>query len=621
MSLVILPRNQLVGTSGVPRTGAEAYFYEPGTETPISVYTTSAYSVAHDSPVLALSGGIFPAIYVNPAVNATYKVVVKDSAGSTVYTNDDVPAQVMSQAEIGLALYPRTTAEISAGITPTDYAYPPGNVLRYGADSTGVASATSAFANAFTVGGAVTIPPGTYLLSTECAATITDLDITAYGATVNCSLADSGGFDSAIELTGSSTSRVTIRGLKLVYTGAASGESLYGIRTPTTTIASMHMEDVSVTGFRYYAGEILAAKHQYDNCNFSDNYHAGLYAGGTGAVVLVNGGIYSNNGNGSDNTTGYGIVMSAASSKINGGRYTDNDRYGIDCRRANNVVVDGAYVYNSGYVGIYAVNEDAEKDASNIKVVNCTVDMQSRSGSDMGIWVGASGSSITSSAGEILVQGNTVRNCVGEGIVVSTGTSGGFPRFINVSDNDITTTGDFAINIAGTLKPYAVIVSKNQIQDSTEIQVSTGQFATIVDNQFYFTNSPTRLIYCDADKGLIRGNIAVGTITSATTVELGSNCTTYFVGDNILGSYLRGSGTFDPSSLADGAGETTTLTAAGASVGDKVTVGFSNDLAGITVTAWVSSANTASIRFQNESGTNPNDLSSGTLRVSVTKEK
>lgn len=79
---------------------------------------------------------------------------------------------------------------------------------------------------------------------------------------------------------------------------------------------------------------------------------------------------------------------------------------------------------------------------------------------------------------------------------------------------------------------------------------------------------------------------------------------------------IRGSATYDAANLADGAGETTTVTATGAAVGDFVLVGHSIALAGMTVTGWVSAANTVSVRVQNESGA-PVDLASGTLRVLV----
>lgn len=82
---------------------------------------------------------------------------------------------------------------------------------------------------------------------------------------------------------------------------------------------------------------------------------------------------------------------------------------------------------------------------------------------------------------------------------------------------------------------------------------------------------------------------------------------------------LSGSATYDPPSLADGAGATTTVTVTGAALGDFAEASFSLDLQGITVTAWVSAANTVSVRFQNESG-GVLDLASGTLRARVRKQ-
>jgi hypothetical protein len=80
-----------------------------------------------------------------------------------------------------------------------------------------------------------------------------------------------------------------------------------------------------------------------------------------------------------------------------------------------------------------------------------------------------------------------------------------------------------------------------------------------------------------------------------------------------------GSATYNPPSLNDGDGATTTVTCAGAALGDYVSASFSLDLQGIMLTAWVSAADIVSVRFQNESG-GVIDLASGTLRVAVLKQ-
>jgi hypothetical protein len=81
---------------------------------------------------------------------------------------------------------------------------------------------------------------------------------------------------------------------------------------------------------------------------------------------------------------------------------------------------------------------------------------------------------------------------------------------------------------------------------------------------------------------------------------------------------LQGKATYDPPSLVDGAGTTTTVTVPGAALGDFASAAFSLATSGITITAWVSAANTVSVRFQNESG-GTLDIASGTLIARVQK--
>ncbi len=83
-------------------------------------------------------------------------------------------------------------------------------------------------------------------------------------------------------------------------------------------------------------------------------------------------------------------------------------------------------------------------------------------------------------------------------------------------------------------------------------------------------------------------------------------------------SGLSATVTFDPASLADGAGETKQVTVTGAALGDYVLVSAPYDLQDISVTGYVQAANTVEIRVQNES-TATVDLASGTWRVRVLK--
>ncbi len=79
---------------------------------------------------------------------------------------------------------------------------------------------------------------------------------------------------------------------------------------------------------------------------------------------------------------------------------------------------------------------------------------------------------------------------------------------------------------------------------------------------------------------------------------------------------LYGSKTHDFASLVDAAGATTTVVVPGAELGDFAFASVGVDQVGAILTAYVSAADTVSVRFQNESGSTL-DLASTTLRVFV----
>ena len=78
-------------------------------------------------------------------------------------------------------------------------------------------------------------------------------------------------------------------------------------------------------------------------------------------------------------------------------------------------------------------------------------------------------------------------------------------------------------------------------------------------------------------------------------------------------------GTLDAGSLADGAGESDTVTVPGVVVGDIV-LGWSLGVSatGMTITAYVSAADTVTLRVQNESGSTV-DLSSTSVKLVVAR--
>jgi len=77
--------------------------------------------------------------------------------------------------------------------------------------------------------------------------------------------------------------------------------------------------------------------------------------------------------------------------------------------------------------------------------------------------------------------------------------------------------------------------------------------------------------------------------------------------------------TLNAGSLDDGVGETDDVTVPGVALGDMVlSASLGVDLVGLTVTGYVSAANTVKFRIQNESGSTV-DLASSTLRIVVVR--
>ena len=113
-------------------------------------------------------------------------VAIDDVAGTPASTS--VRADTL-KAYAG-AYYAQTADEVTAGVTPTDFTYLPGNVLRYGADDTGVTDSASNIQDAFNsagAGGTVLFPPGTYRVDTPLILTDATINISGYGATIDFS--------------------------------------------------------------------------------------------------------------------------------------------------------------------------------------------------------------------------------------------------------------------------------------------------------------------------------------------------------------------------------------------------------------------------------------------------
>jgi len=149
------------------------------------------------------------------------------------------------------------------------------------------------------------------------------------------------------------------------------------------------------------------------------------------------------------------------------------------------------------------------------------------------------------------------------------------------------------------------------------IEGLTGNRGAESDSVFHFINASVRIPTGSTQLAVLLTTEATGLTgfveLSNVTMNIGNKAIAMAVQ-----TVLDGSATFDPTSLADGAGETTTVTSAGAALGDFARASFGVDLQGIILTAWVSAVDTVSVRFQNETG-GVIDLASSTLSVLIDK--
>lgn len=159
-------------------------------------------------------------------------------------TSKIAASAIFSSQLIGQGLYPRTTAEITAGVTPTYYGYPPGDVRRYGATGDGTTDDTVAVQKAFTVaqvaGGLISIPRG------------------AYRITSSITLTNAGG----IVVQGEGAGLIDTVGSVLVCDTGSSNGFIF------SNVDGAEIADLRITGSNVVAGNLVAITNGSTNVTF-----------------------------------------------------------------------------------------------------------------------------------------------------------------------------------------------------------------------------------------------------------------------------------------------------------------------------------------------------------------
>lgn len=175
---ILVPLFKAFDNNGVPLAGGFLYSYAAGTTTPLATYPASNETTPNPNPIVLNSRGE-ALVWLDPT--SSYKFNLTDANGSQIpgYPIDNVSGPINLSSNLipsttntytlgtpviswaNLYLGPNaipvfdsvsgnvgyfkiTAAETAAGVTPSNYAYPPGNALRYGVDPTGTTDSTTA---------------------------------------------------------------------------------------------------------------------------------------------------------------------------------------------------------------------------------------------------------------------------------------------------------------------------------------------------------------------------------------------------------------------------------------------------------------------------------------------
>lgn len=703
-----LPRPTAISSNLTLVSGAKVRFFLTGTSTPTNTWQDAARTTLHANPVVADSAGRLPTVYLDPSIQ--YRITFTDSSDVEIYPAiDPVNDLVLSQAVIGGYLFPRTAAEIAAGVTPTNYGYEPGDVRRYGAVLDGATDDTAALNRWASVLGRHTFPVSQTALIT---ASVTPVSNSNYefveGATIQTATQNISMFAA------SSKTKIVVRGAKFKQTSAGNTGGIGAVALTDCSYCEIHgcefegmqSNGVFLTGATTQCKIIGNYFHDFLNSTAGDKADIYVYQNSSYNTVQGNrcyGGQYAIHGIAVQDPGGVGTYLPQHNKVINNW-VGDHIGYGImvyigGSQESHNHVIGntvqnitGTHLTGQSGTGIYCVgNGLGGLKVHDNTIRNCCSATTSAINGPGGVTI----TDTPTGSIRISVCGNTVEHMTqGHGILISgalggavvesncirlpstndgtgaggAGLAGNCLRVVN--SNNVTVTANECLHNGpqDCILVYAtdtdhknIVLSANGCVSAAGNPIRVARDAawthtnvTIEGNTGETTsNTPNVIQVSGVDRCTITGNsggcgsqpaisltatlntrLANNSMntTGATAVSTNGTCTgsLYDRSNQIPGAFsnggtgftfeklLTGSATYDPPSLADGDGGTTTVTVTGATTGERAFATFSNDLSGIILHAWVSSADTVSVRFQNETG-GVVDLASGTLRAYVIK--
>lgn len=548
-------------SGGNSYSGAKAYFYQSGTTTAITTYTTAALSVPHANPVVADANGVFAPIFIDEATNPTYKLRLNTSSDVLIYEIDNLPANSL---------------------------YEPGNVLRYGNNTVpGTTDMTAAIQAAANANSLVTIPPGDYKVTS----TITipaGVVIYGYGAELICT---SSQFNPLLLGADCEVYGLTLTGpASATYNASGVGIKCFGTNNAPaapTFISGPIIRDCTIDNFGLYAIYLGYTNNGVVSCNsISGIGYAGI-AGVSCNELRVVDNIVSTIGPGLSGDA-YGIFVD----RLDGTSETAEPR-SYRCAIANNKV--SAVVASAGNNG---------QGIDTHGGVDFTISGNQIDQCECGIFV--TGSSISGvqqlAPKRVSVIGNQINGLsVGYGIVISGALDG-------------TTVNEYAESVVisgNTIKNHGA--TNDALNGAILSQATKG--TAIIGNSIRNPTSVGINLNLENRGLVVSGNSITdphdNTLAAPTCIRISGNNVTGYVGDN---TFVFDNAALDTNVAVRSVDIGGSLTGLDVSFGQGQFVGI--DATHLTYNEGTSTGvNAGGLLYQRGSGT----LSGGTLAVAFTK--
>jgi hypothetical protein len=191
-SLMPQGKQQYFTANGIPLVGGKVYTYSAGTTTPLATYTDSGGLTPNANPVILDSRGEASIFFGT----ANYKIVLQDSTGATIWTQDNLPGNAAASVlaslaassgsslvgfiQSGTGAVERTVQDKAREVVSVTDFYANG-VSGVPVDPTGVVDSTLGIQAALSSSLCVHFPKGTYKVTAQLTLSVDGQRITGDG--------------------------------------------------------------------------------------------------------------------------------------------------------------------------------------------------------------------------------------------------------------------------------------------------------------------------------------------------------------------------------------------------------------------------------------------------------